>query len=226
MFKIIVCITLAFYLYASICEKSVNSQTVPPEECPSDQDQLTLTARDQRSYIAVSVGIGTDLITVKRTLRKVFGKNVHLDRRMEVYYQEFNERNRLTTDRCPCSRKPFTCTDENHEEVLNELMSHRRTRIIDELVDAIRISRGSLHVLLRRGNYKNFGAYWLPHELYAEDIRLRIKACRDNLRWFQRYPQMLGHFIAIDKTWIRSYSPLVPQGAREWDSLENQSIYV
>ena len=95
-------------------------------------------------------------------------------------------------------------------------MSQRRTWTIDELDDAMGISRGSLHVLLRRGNYKKVVAYWLPHELDPEDIRLRIKACRDNMRWFQRDPRMLGRIIAIDETWIRSYSPLVPQDAREW----------
>lgn len=69
MFKKIICITLAFYLYASIYEKSVNTQTVPPDECPTDEDRLTLTTQDQRAYIAVSVEAGTDLVTVKRTLK-------------------------------------------------------------------------------------------------------------------------------------------------------------
>ena len=115
----------------------------------------------------------------------------------------------MTTDRCPGSGRPITCTDENQEEVLAQLMSQRRTWTINQMADAIGISTGSLHVLLRRGNYKKVGPYWLPHELDPEDIRLRIKACRDNMRWFQRDPRMLGRIIAIDETWIRSYSPLV-----------------
>ena len=82
MLKNFLCITLAFYLYASICEKSVNTQTVPPNECPYEEDRLTLTARDQRAYIAVSVEAGTDLVTVKRTIRKVFGENAYSNSRI------------------------------------------------------------------------------------------------------------------------------------------------
>ena len=105
MFKKIICITLAFYLYASIYEKSVNTQTVPPDECPTDR--LTLMTQDQRAYIAVSVEAGMDLVTVKRTLSKVLGKNVYSERRIGAHYQEFKERKRLTTYRRPTRRYEF-----------------------------------------------------------------------------------------------------------------------
>ena len=177
---------------------------------------MALDNRDQRAYIAVSALAGTDLITVKRTIRKVFKKEAFGDRWIAKLYNEFRNAQRLTTDVCPRSGRPVTSTDENHEEVLNELMSQSRTWTIDEIVDVMGISKGSVWNLLQRGHYRKIGARWLPHALDQQDMELRVRACRLNLRWFTNEPRMLGRIIAIDETWIRAYTPLDPQNAREW----------
>jgi len=177
---------------------------------------LALTDRDQRSYIAISVEAKTDLITVKRTLRKVFKRNAYSNRRIEELYKEFKDRSRLSTDRCPGSGRTCSATDENHADILNELMSMRRTWTIDELVDVMGISHGSVYILLKRANYRKVGSIWLPHQLTDQDLELRVRAARNNLQWFGRNPRMLGRIIAIDETYVRIYSPLDRQQAREW----------
>jgi len=153
---------------------------------------VALENRDQRSYIAVSALAGTDLITVKRTIRKVFKKEAFKDSWIGRLYNEFKNVQRLTTDVCPRSGRPVTATDENHEEILNELMSQRRTWTIDELVDVMGIGRASVWLLLQRGHYRKIGAQWLPHQLDQQDLELRVRACRLNLRWFANEPRMLG----------------------------------
>ena len=156
------------------------------------------------------------MIVVKRTIRKVFKKDAFTDPWIGKLYNEFKEKRRLTTERCPRSGRPVSATGENQEETLNELMSQRRTWTIDELVDVMGISRGSVWNLLQRGHYRKVGAHWLPHQLDQQDMELRARACRLNLRWFASNPRMLGRIIAIDETWIKAYTPLDPQQAREW----------
>ena len=178
---------------------------------------MALTAQDQRSYIAISVEAGTDLATVQRVLKKVFGrKNAFSDNWIQKLYNQYQQRKRLNTDRCPGSGRPQTATDENHQEILDELMSQRRTWTVDQLVDVMGISRGSIYLLLKKGGYRKIGSIWLPHELSEDDLQRRVRESRANLRWFGRDARMLGRIIAIDETWLRSYSPLDPEQAREW----------
>ena len=122
----------------------------------------------------------------------------------------------MSTERCPGSGRPCSATDENHADTLNELMSLKRTWTIDELADTMGISHGSVYVLLRRGNYRKIGPHWLPHNLSEQDLELRVRAARLNLRCFSGNPRMLDRIIAIDGTYVRSYTPLNPQQAREW----------
>ena len=165
----------------------------------------------------------TDLVTVKRTLKRVFKRNAYSDTRIKALYKEFLNRSRLFTETCPRSGRPCTSTDENHADILNELMA-QRTWTIDELVDVMGISHGSVYLLLKRGSYRKVGSIWLPHQL-SEDLELRIRAARKNLQWFGKNPRMLGRIIAIDETYVRSYSPLDRQQAREWQ-LPGEEPYV
>jgi transposase len=192
------------------------------DTCPA-AEPLALTDRHQRSYIAISVEAKTDLVTVTRTLKRVFKRNAYSDRRIRSLYKEFKDRSRLSTETCPRSGRPCTSTDENHADILNELMA-QRTWTIDELVDVMGISHGSVYLLLKRGNYRKVGSIWLPHQLSEQDVELRI-AARKNLQWFGRNPRMLGRIIAIDETYVRSYSPLDRQQAREW-RLPGEEPYV
>ena len=187
--------------------------------CPADeqvQERLASTARDRRSYIAISVEAGTDLQTIKRVLKNIFGRrNAYSDRYIAKLYNKFENRLRLNTDRCQVAGRAQTATDENHQEILNELITERRTWIVDQLVEVMGISRGSIHILLKNGGYRKIGSIWLPHELSEEDMQKRVRAARANLWWFERDARMLGRIIATDETWLRSYSPLDPQQARE-----------
>ena len=191
----------------------------------STAEALALSDHDQRSYIAISAEAKTDFLTVKCTMKNVFRRNSYSDRRIEELYKEFKDRKRLSTETCPRSEKPCTSTDENHADILNELMSMTRTWTIDELVDVMGISHGSIYLLLKRGNYRKVGSIWLPHQLSDQDLEMRVRAARNNLQWFRRNLRMLGKIIAIDETYVRLYNPLDRQQAREW-RLPGEETYV
>lgn len=147
---------------------------------------------------------------------RIFQRNAYSRRRVGQLYNEYSSGQRVNTDRCPGSGRPFSALNEGNEVRLLTLMEQRRTWTIEQLVDALNISAGSVSALLHRNNFRKVGAVWIPHDLTEEDVRRRMDACQTNLNWFNRDATILGRIIAIDETTLRSYDPLDPQDCEEW----------
>ena len=95
-------------------------------------------------------------------------------------------------------------------------MDQYRTWIIDELVEIMNISHGTVQSLLVKHEYRKVGPTWLPHELSCYDKERRVRICRDNLRLYNRDNEILNRIIALDVSWVRCYETLDPQQAKEW----------
>jgi len=177
---------------------------------------ITLTPRDQRAHIAISVEAGIPCWQVVQTLNRALKNNAYKRRTIETYYSEYKSRKRVSTDRKPGSGSEKTATDEDHEELLLDLLDQRRTWRIEDLVEVMNVSAGSISFLLHKNGFRKIGPVWLPHELTDEDKQKRYNAAEANLQWFRTDARMLGRIIAIDETWVRAYTPLDPQQAQEW----------
>src|SRR5882724_6021166 len=97
---------------------------------------------------------------------------------MNRLYNEFSSGERISTSRCPGSGRPTTASDEEHEDLLINLMDQDRTWIIDELVETMNISHGTVQSLLVKHGYRKVGPTWLPHELSCYDKARRVGICR------------------------------------------------
>lgn len=188
------------------------------EQTPAKRARtLTFTSQDQRSYIAASWVDNIPLRELYRRLIKIYGRKQALSRRrVQQIYAEFEAGIRVNTERCPGGGRPRSAVNLINDDRLLALMEQRRTWTIEQLVEALNISAGSVSNLLHKHNFRKIGAVWIPHELTCEDIRKRIEAAQTNLNWFRRDATILGRIIAIDETTVRSYDPLDPQMAEEW----------
>ena len=73
-----------------------------------------------------------------------------------------------------------------------------------------------LYILHDIMGYRNFAARWLPHEISEVQQWNRYAVAQALLDQYQREgDDFLGRIVAMDKTWARSYEPILKRQLNE-----------
>lgn len=181
-----------------------------------DELRASVSVEEQRAYIKISVLLGKTAIQIHGELVTALGQRSYSLRRVRELAKEFQSLSRLSCEDMPRSGRPHTSDTEINRERLSGLMSQNRAWRIDDLVEELDISHGSVWQLLHDMGYRKIASKYVPHYLTCQQKQIRVDACNRNLERYKNDPTLLHRIVAIDETWFRSFDPKDPQSAAEW----------
>ena len=97
-------------------------------------------------------------------------------------------------------------------------MYYDRRVKVEEIANAVHISRGSISTILhdRLGMYK-LTAHWVPKSLSDEQMATRASGCSALLKRFRsKEDDFLSRLVTVDKTWVHYYEPENKAQSRQW----------
>jgi hypothetical protein len=95
-------------------------------------------------------------------------------------------------------------------------MVQSRAWRLDDLVDELGVSHGSVWHMLHEMNYRKVASRYVPHVLTHAQNQLRVDRCQQYLERYEHDPNLLNRIVAIDETWLRSYDTEDLRSAAEW----------
>jgi hypothetical protein len=95
-------------------------------------------------------------------------------------------------------------------------MVQSRAWRLDDLVDELGVSHGSVWHMSHEKNYRKVASRYVSHVLIHAQKQLRVDRYQQHLERYEHDPNLLNRIVAIDETWLRSYDPKDPRSAAEW----------
>ena len=106
------------------------------------------------------------------------------------------------------SGRPLGATDEEMCKKVRDLVYSDRRIQMEEIVQALRISHGSVSTILHdRLGMRKLTARWVPKSLSDEQMTTRASVCSALLQRFRSKDDFLLRLVTVDETWVHYYEP-------------------
>ena len=141
-------------------------------------------------------------------LTSVYGSSALSYAQVEFWVGEF-KRSRTSLEDETRSGRPSDATDEEMCNKVRDLVYSDRRIKVDEIVNALHISHGSVSTTLhdRLGMHK-LTACWVPKSLSDEQMATRASVYSALLKWFRsKEDDFLSRLVTVDETWVHYYEP-------------------
>jgi transposase len=168
----------------------------------------SVTDQEQRSFIEISYLLNLPASFIHKQLKKALPRRTVSRRTVERWLGYFREGRADTSDE-ESSGRPRTAMDEQHRDILLELLQKSCIWFARELAYRHNIGLPSVHQLLREdlGLVKK-QAHWVPHTSSPEQMQMREDIAYNNLFRYRADPSILDQVIALDESWVSLYTPL------------------
>lgn len=155
----------------------------------------------------------SDVVTM---LSKAYGDECMSKTQIYLWYQRFKDgREEVSDDQRP-GRPVSTRTDENIEKVKDLVLSNRRLTI-DEMVEDLGISHGTIHSILSEDlGMKRLVAKFVPKLLNCQQKDCRVQLAQECLELANGDPTFLRRVITGDESWVYGYDMETKAQSSQW----------
>ncbi len=94
-----------------------------------------------------------------------WGNRAYSLRYVEILTKQYRSRERTTSEDLPRSGRPPTADTPDNRERLQALMAQSKALRLDDLVDELGVSHGSVWHMLNEMNYRKVASRYVPHVL-------------------------------------------------------------
>ncbi len=98
-------------------------------------------------------------------LQRALGNRAYSLRYVEILTKQYRSRERTTSEDLPRSGRPPTADTPDNRERLQALMVQSRAWRLDDLVDELGVSHGSVWHMLHEMNYRKVASRYVSHVL-------------------------------------------------------------
>jgi hypothetical protein len=124
-------------------------------QCPNEDElQASVTVQEQRAFIKISVLLNQAATEIHKELETALGYRAYSLRRVRELAHEYQTRQRLSCEDLPRSGRPVTADTPENRETLQALMAQGRAWRIDDLLDELELSHGSVWHMLNEMGYR------------------------------------------------------------------------
>lgn len=190
-----------------------------------DQLRDSITNEDQRTFIKVSVLLGTAPSVVAEQLATIVPQSYLTKSTVYRWYGDFKEGRRIDISDRPKSGRTRQTTTEENKEMVRQLILESEGMRTEDLIHETGLPRTSLMTILKEIGAKKLKSRWIPHDLTSRQKQSRHNIAGKHLASYQRESGFLDKIIAIDETWLKSYDPVDSRHSSEW-LLPGQKAYV
>ena len=171
---------------------------------------------EQRYCIKFCQKLGDTQAETIRKIQQVFGHDTMSITQIKEWYNRFKD-GRVSVESESRSGRPSTSrNDEVIEQVRTLVMQDRRVTI-QEIVDQIEISFGSVQSILKEDlGLRRVSAKFVPKLLTMEQKQLRLQVSQDMLDCSNSNPNFLNIVITGDESWVYGYDPETKMQSSQW----------
>lgn len=158
-----------------------------------------------------------DASVIHGRITQRLGENAVAKATITYWMREFRRGRRSFEDE-PRSGRPTTSTTDENVDIVRQLLQANRRITYDELERETKISRGSLQTILndKLGVQKKMCCF-VPHKLTAEQKKMRVDICRENLKMWKNYGmRRINRIITGDETYVHFYDALTRFESKIW----------
>jgi histone-lysine N-methyltransferase SETMAR len=155
-----------------------------------------------RFYIRTRTLLGIDATTIHEELTTAYGDHAISYTTVQRWNKFFCEGNMELEDK-PRQGRPVSRAIEENIELVRKLIEEDPHSTYEDIEEETQLSHGTVHSIIHKHLHKQkISSRWVPHQLTAEQKRLRVQICQENLKKFQQGSWRLCDILTGDESWI------------------------
>jgi [histone H3]-lysine36 N-dimethyltransferase SETMAR len=172
---------------------------------------------EQRYAVKFCFKLGKTQTETIEMLSTAYGQSAMKRTSVKKWYNRFKsgEETVLSQER---SGRPSTSVTEDNKSKVDELVRKNRRITVNDMVNEVGISVGSIVSILSELGYRKVCARWVPHLLTEEQRQTRISICQQWRSQMRRQGanNFLKRVVTCDETWVHHYDPESKQESCVW----------
>jgi hypothetical protein len=140
----------------------------------------------------------------------VYGENT-VDRttanRRAIKFREYEPGHANIADQ-PCSRRPVSVTDDNHQKQVDELIKYNCRITQKQIAGRLGMSKERVAYIITLLGYTKFCSQWVPCMLMPENKQKCVECCEELLKHYRKEGhQFLLNIVTGDESRIHHFDP-------------------
>lgn len=173
--------------------------------------------QEQRTIIKFYVKLGKSYTEIHDDLQKVYTTSCVSKSTISRWMNRFHDGREAISDDHRSGR-PTTVQSETNLTAIEAYIKQDRRVTIQDVADTFDISYTSTQdIMVNKLGLRRVSARWVPRLLVPEQMRERVKRCRDyQTRYAKEGNYFLNRIITCDETWVHFFEPESKQQSSVW----------
>lgn len=178
---------------------------------------FTMTERiEQRHCIKFCQKLGDSQAETIRKIQLAFGEDAMGPTAIKEWYNRF-QNGRTSSESDSRSGRPSTSRNDAMSLQIQSLVEEDRRITVREIAEAMDISTGSTHSILREDlALRRIAAKFVPRLLTNEQKQLRLEVSQDMLDSVAKDSGFMDTIITGDESWVYGYDPETKAQSSQW----------